>query len=230
MGAKISTRPRLQPDDVVDRAMEMADSEGLEAVTIRRLAQELGVTPMALYWHFADKEALMVAISERMWADVARLMPADQAWAPEAAGGWGELRAITAALVSVLRRHPGCATLAPLGVFTSEAGLDITERVLEILDRLGIPADLGGETAHFVLSSAITMVATRPGGDVSVEDREAHLRAKKAGLASLPPERYPRVTAMAGQLVDCPDTEGYFERGIDFVIGGIQASGSAARG
>ena len=42
----------LTPQVIVERAIAMADAEGLEAVTIRKLASELGVTPMALYWHF----------------------------------------------------------------------------------------------------------------------------------------------------------------------------------
>ena len=44
---------------MVGRAIALADAEGLDALTIRRLAQELGVTPMALYWHFRNKEELL---------------------------------------------------------------------------------------------------------------------------------------------------------------------------
>src|SRR5215467_7003154 len=49
-------RTRLSRSAVVDRALALADREGLDALTIRRLATELGVTPMALYWHFRSKE------------------------------------------------------------------------------------------------------------------------------------------------------------------------------
>ena len=52
-------RARLSKRAVVDRALELADTDGVEALTIRRLAQDLGVTPMALYWHFRSKEALL---------------------------------------------------------------------------------------------------------------------------------------------------------------------------
>ena len=45
-------RTRLSRSAVVDRALELADREGIDALTIRRLAAELGVTPMALYWDF----------------------------------------------------------------------------------------------------------------------------------------------------------------------------------
>ena len=51
-------RTRLSKEVVVECGLALADAEGLEALTIRRLATELGVTPMALYWHFRNKEEL----------------------------------------------------------------------------------------------------------------------------------------------------------------------------
>jgi TetR/AcrR family tetracycline transcriptional repressor len=240
VGAKISARPRLQRHDVVDRAMQMADAEGLDTVTIRRLAQELGVTPMALYWHFSDKDSLLAAISERLWDEVAAHVAPDQPADPEAADAadaagapgavagrddWAELHTITAALVGVLRQHPGCAPLAPLAVLTCESGLDITERTLGILAAKGMQGERAAELAHFLLSTAVTLASTRPGGDLSADDAddaEDRLRAKRVALASLPPARYPNVAAMAGDLVECADVEGYFARGIDFVLGGLR--------
>lgn len=52
-------RNALSREIVVKRAIAIADAEGLQAVTIRRVAKELGVTPMALYWHFKDKNELL---------------------------------------------------------------------------------------------------------------------------------------------------------------------------
>src|SRR2546421_6573212 len=45
-------RPRLSKRTVTENALKLADADGLDALTIRKLAQHLGVTPMALYWHF----------------------------------------------------------------------------------------------------------------------------------------------------------------------------------
>jgi TetR/AcrR family tetracycline transcriptional repressor len=204
--------------------MEMADQDGLEVVTIRRLAQELGVTPMALYWHFADKDALLMAISERLWVDIARAV--DQM---PSGHGWGEVRNLTAAVVDVLSRHPGCASLAPLAVLACPAGTDMTERTLTLLEHLGVPSDRLPEMAVFLLTTAITLVTNRPGGTVGEGASDDHLRAKRVALASLPPERYPHVVAMAAQLVDCQDVEGFLERGVDFVVGGIRSGVASAK-
>src|SRR5271165_7308013 len=55
---------------VVDRALELADAHGLDALTIRKLATELGVTPMALYWHFRSKEELLGGLVDRVWGEI----------------------------------------------------------------------------------------------------------------------------------------------------------------
>src|SRR5215472_17775979 len=92
-------RSRLSQAAVVERGMALADAEGLEAVTIRRLAAELGVTPMALYWHFRNKEELLAGLADRVWAEID--VDVDQA-AP-----WQQqLRALLTSLVQVLRAHP----------------------------------------------------------------------------------------------------------------------------
>ena len=57
-------RPSLTREGVVARALEIGTAEGLEAVSLRRLAQELGVTPMALYRHVRDKQDLVNAMTE----------------------------------------------------------------------------------------------------------------------------------------------------------------------
>jgi AcrR family transcriptional regulator len=57
-------RPALTRAAVVARALEIGNAEGLEAVSLRRLAQELGVTPMALYRHVQDKQDLINAMTE----------------------------------------------------------------------------------------------------------------------------------------------------------------------
>ena len=58
-------RTRLSRAAVAERALALADSVGPEALTIRKLATDLGVTPMALYWHFRSKDELLVGVIAR---------------------------------------------------------------------------------------------------------------------------------------------------------------------
>ena len=63
-------KPALSRESVLATALSLAETEGLSAVTIRRLATEFGVTPMAMYWHFANKEELLAALGQAVIAEL----------------------------------------------------------------------------------------------------------------------------------------------------------------
>jgi AcrR family transcriptional regulator len=69
-GVPPRARPGLTRQGVVTRALEIGNAEGLEAVSLRRLAQEFGVTPMALYRHVRDKQDLINAMTEDILAGI----------------------------------------------------------------------------------------------------------------------------------------------------------------
>src|ERR1700761_8892487 len=94
----------LSRASIVDRAVAIADVEGLEAVSIRRLAQELGVTPMALYWHVQNKDELLAAMGDRIFADLDLPAGREDPWDDR-------LSQLMVVLLAGLRRHP---TLLPL--------------------------------------------------------------------------------------------------------------------
>jgi AcrR family transcriptional regulator len=64
---------QLHRHDVVAKATQLLDDYGIADLTMRRLARELGVSPGALYWHFADKQELLGAVADRI------LLPASAA-------------------------------------------------------------------------------------------------------------------------------------------------------
>src|SRR4028118_111153 len=95
-----SNRVTLTPQAVVEGALALADAEGLEAVTIRRLAKELGVTPMALYWHFRSKDELLEGVAARIFEEIDLSVDASAPW-PE------QLRALLGSMLGVLRGRKG---------------------------------------------------------------------------------------------------------------------------
>src|SRR5580692_11490074 len=97
-------RSRLSKATVVQRALALADAGGLDALTIRKLAQDLGVTPMALYWHFRSKEELLEGMSERIWGEVDVNVDPSASWHVQ-------LRGMLESLVRALRAHPSAAQL-----------------------------------------------------------------------------------------------------------------------
>src|SRR4051794_9568578 len=71
---------RLTKAAVADRALQIGDAEGVEAITVRRLATDLGVTPMALYWHFKNKDELLLGLVDHVMGRVRADRTADDPW------------------------------------------------------------------------------------------------------------------------------------------------------
>lgn len=211
------TARRLDPDKLVTSALAVADAEGLEAVTIRRLAQQHQVTPMALYRHFSDKKDLLAAIADRLLADVVVPEPTDDRWDRQ-------LRQVFAAFVAALRPHPAVADLTLSRFLVVDPGLLLSERILELLGQAGFSPDYAAEVGRQTVCTLITLVTTEPGAgeDADPIAREDSLRVKRASLGALPPRRFPHVVASADTLVCPTDTERYYALGIDLAVAGIR--------
>jgi TetR/AcrR family transcriptional regulator, tetracycline repressor protein len=208
----------LTPRAVVEGALALADAEGLEAVTIRRLAKELGVTPMALYWHFRSKDELLEGVAARIFDEVDVSV--------DASAGWHEqLRVLLGSLLGVLRAHPSAAILLSTRTVSSEGSLRATEVALEILSRGGFSPAEATQIARHALSTVVNLVGGEPGvvaRDESGEMIDARRRARLF-LESLPPERYPRLVEAAGPLSEGVDPDAYFAFGLDLLLAGIEA-------
>jgi len=221
-----AAKGRLDRAAVVTAALRIADDEGLDALTIRRLAQDLGVTPTALYWHFTDKQAVLDAVADQLWEDargeIGELGAGDDAFI--------ELRRIFEGLVAVLRRHPAVAPLAPMRAIDCDAALSITERTLELLGRVGFAGARAADAARLLLCTAIMLVTSQPGAAMPDRaDREEMLRHKRAALLTLPPGRYPHVEGAAEHLVDCvDDPDAYYALGVDLMVSGLRDNAPAA--
>jgi AcrR family transcriptional regulator len=99
--ASVTTRRRaaLSRDSVLAAAVEIADAEGIDAVTMRRLAEALGVHPTSIYNHLPSKEAILEGISETLFAEAdMELVFAD----------WREwVRSFADGMRRIARAHPG---------------------------------------------------------------------------------------------------------------------------
>jgi len=211
-------RTRLTRAAVVDRALALADAAGLEALTIRKLATELGVTPMALYWHFRGKDELLEGLADRLWSEIDLTLDRSAPWK-------GQLRAVFTSLLTVLRTHPAApALLARSNIVKSEAGLNALEVALELLRTAGFsPADASA-VARSTLWTALTLVMSEPGIEMlDNAEREEFQRKKAVTMATLSPARYPRVVECAIPMTACDDPEEHYQFGIDVFIEGVAA-------
>jgi TetR/AcrR family transcriptional regulator, tetracycline repressor protein len=212
-------RTRLSRSAVVDRALCLADAEGIDALTIRRLAQELGVTPMALYWHFRNKDELITGLSDRIWSEIRSDIDPAAPW-PD------QLRYLLESLVGVLCIHSSASALLVGGDKLGQSHWEVTEVALEVLASAGFDPEHAAEIARSALWTALSLVMSEPGYEPSLNDEErAELqRRKHVELASLPPDRYPRLVEAAAPLTRCDkDAEFHYRFGVDLFIAGVRA-------
>lgn len=79
---KPGTEPdgRVTPETIVREAIALLNAEGIDGVSLRRLAARLGIRAPSLYWHFADKSALLAAIVERLFEEGLSEVPPHRCW------------------------------------------------------------------------------------------------------------------------------------------------------
>jgi len=218
-------RTRLTRGAVVDRALALADASGLEALTIRKLATELGVTPMALYWHFRGKDELLEGLAERIWSEIDISVDAALPW-PD------QLRALLTSLISVLRAHPAATQLLMQSEKrNSEAALNANEVALELLRTAGFSPQDASAIARTALWTGIMLVMSEPGIE-SLDDveRTELQRKKQVVFATLPPARYPRLVECAIPMTACDDPETHYQFGIDIFMAGVTTMAARAAG
>ncbi len=210
---------RLSRASVAEQALKLADTEGLDSVTIRRLAQDLGVTPMALYWHFKNKDELLLGIADHVLVGVkATRDPADP-WLRQ-------LRAMVESLVGVMRAHPSLpALLQAVDKEQTASFARATNDALELLSRGGFTLDEAWWIASYLLHGSIGLVAAQPGCPATMTPVEAAewRRQKRLSMEKLPSQEYGMVVAFARTMEEEPDIERYYRFGIDLLLAGVRA-------
>ena len=214
-------RPRLSKSAVVSRALELADRGGVDSLTIRRLATELGVTPMALYWHFRSKEELLAALSDHIWSAVDLAVDQSAPW-PD------QLRAIMESLVGVLRAHPSGAQLVLSHKKESDGSMRAAEIALGLLRGAGFDPEQASEITRGGMWTAITLVMSEPGFEPDVKaglddaERAELQRRKQVQMALLPADKFPHLVECAVPFTKV-DSELHYRFGIDLFIAGVKA-------
>jgi TetR/AcrR family tetracycline transcriptional repressor len=211
-------RIRLTRAAVVDRALALADKAGLDALTIRKLAAELGVTPMALYWHFRGKEELLDGLAERVWSEMDLTVDRAAPWTEQ-------IRGLLESLLRVLRAHPAAPELLLHSEkLHNESARNAAELTLDILRTAGFSPQDASIAARSTLWTGITLVMSEPGIE-SLDDAERTelQRKKQVMLATQSLAKYPRLVECAIPMTACDDPEEHYRFGVDLFVGGLAA-------
>ena len=210
-------RAPLSREAIVDAALRVLDREGAAGLSMRRVADELGTGPASLYWHVANKDALIDLIVDRVAGEVPLPEPEPDRWQEQ-------LRDWLLGVRDVFGRHPGVAALTLGRIPTGPNVVRWAEWTLALMRGAGIPdriAAFAGDLLGLYLG-ATGYEAALPD---DVTDRRAALARGDGGevrdyFASLPADQFPNVLATLDELFSGgPDER--FELGLDVILRGL---------
>ena len=165
-------RPTLSVDRIVEAAIELADAEGLAAVSMARLGKALGVTPMALYRHVSGKDELLARISDTIAVDPPTI--------PDGIGWRAGLELWMRAQIDMVVQRPWFLDLPLTTVLPGPRRLRWIDQAFRLLEGLplagGEKLTLIGAMAQHVLGEARVQAETLAADENPYDDLEATLQ------------------------------------------------------
>ena len=211
-------RKTLSRRAVIETALAIGDKEGSEAISLRRLARDLAVTPMALYRYVESKEALLAAIADRAFEEFELPTESEDDWREE-------MKALARSFRRLLMTHPTVATLfSSKPAEISQNGARVVEYALGVLRRAGFPPEeaalVESECERFILGSVVLEIGGGP--QLCPFKPNAHSHDAHAELALLPLEEFPNLLEALPYFTRCKDADSAFEFALDLIVGGIE--------
>lgn len=214
-------RPRrIDRQKVLEAALHLVDRDGVDGLSMRRLAAELGVEAMAVYRHLPGKEDVLYGVVE--------LVLSELAIDPDAPRGWEtELRRMTRAYRRIMLAHPNVFPLAltmPLSTPLASrppAVLVHNERLLALFERAGFSARSRITAYRFFVSFLLghLLVELRE----VVADPDEPETALRLGLHRLPAQEFPELRAVAPELMTL-NRDREFERQLALAIDALRGT------
>ena len=205
-------REPLTRERVVETALRLMDTEGLDAVTMRRIGRELGVEAMSLYHHVDDKEDILDGICERVMAEFEFPEPAEE---------WEETcRRGARAWRRLLQAHPEVMRLFAdqRGPVRSPDSMRPMEFALRILRESGL-SDRDTAQAFHAFGGYIQGFVIMEMGSIAGGTDERHLKMHEVLAAQLPGE-FAALRSISPYFAECGADE-QFEFGLDLLIAGL---------
>jgi TetR/AcrR family tetracycline transcriptional repressor len=207
---RVQAAAPLDRQRIVEAGLRIVDAEGVGALSLRRLAADLRVAPMSVYWHVRDKAELLDLVGQAVLETIE---------IPTRRGDWRQqLRDVHGAMLDAFFRHPNTVDLMIGRARYGTAGIRLFERLLSILEEAGLgPAEAfdAYQSLYLFLLGYMATSGRTP------EFREAQ-RQGVLYLRSLDPTDFPAISRVAPAIGLRPPVE-QFEIGLDVVIEGIAA-------
>jgi AcrR family transcriptional regulator len=207
----MTTRSRgtLNREAIAAAALELLDRDGLDALSMRKLADELGVGTMTLYGYFRGKSELLDAVIDVSVTEGGTSI--DGTWRERAAGLARGMRAY-------LERHPALVQIRLRQTMTRPRQFRVTEQVVRALVDAGLPHDEAARAFRLLFTYVFGYVAFSP--DAAADSARAEVRTS---LAALPPDEYPLLSSMVDEAVAAAAGDEQFDFGLELILDGVEA-------
>jgi AcrR family transcriptional regulator len=207
-------RTPLSRERILDAAVALADAEGIQGLTMRRLAAELGVEAMTIYYHVPNKGAILDALVERVISEIEL---------PEPGTEWrAALRSLALSAYEVLGRHQWAPPLMlRRGGGPGPMRLRHMDAILATLNDAGFEPMVADHAYHAIEGHVMGFTLWEVG--MNLGTREEIQALGRAFLAELPTEAYPSVTAHIEHHLEPrrPDDVGSFAFALDLLLDGL---------
>lgn len=215
-----ATRTRaLTLETIAVAALRVVDQEGLDAMTMRRVAEELGTGAASLYAYVDNKERLTELVVDRALGELEPPAIDDGPWQEQLKAGLRQLRAL-------LARHRDLARASFGRIPLGENALRTSDWMIATLRRGELPTDVIGYACD-LLPLYVTAIAYEEsiyaGERISPEQIAEYVAEMRSYFESLPAERFPNVVAFAAALTAGSGGEERFEFGLEVLVGGLAA-------
>jgi AcrR family transcriptional regulator len=200
----------LTRDDIARAALAMVDEEGIDALSMRRLADRLGAGTMTLYGYFRSKEELLDA--------AVGAAAAEFAFTPPPGPLRDRLRTYVHAVRDVLERHPALPQLRGRQPILQPAAFGISEPGMRILLDAGFPSEEAARAFRvlFVHTFGSLLFGPHP-------PTPAEVRAARAALLTLPEDEFPAVTSAAEAIAVATGGHEQFDYGLELILDALEA-------
>jgi AcrR family transcriptional regulator len=211
--------PRLSRERVIQAAVDLADAEGIEALTMRSLARRVGAEAMSLYRHVRDKDDILDGIVDQVYAEIP-LPDSGTPWLPA-------MRERAVATRAVLLRHRWAVGLMESRRMPGPANLRHHDAVVAILARARFDARSTTHAYNLLDSYIYGFVLQEVSLPFSSAEELAEVGAEM--LAGADADAYPHLARVSGELLAAGfDYADEFEVGLDLVLEAIRAIAPSA--
>ncbi|WP_336632697.1 MULTISPECIES: TetR/AcrR family transcriptional regulator [unclassified Microbacterium] len=210
-----SAKPPLSSRSIVDATLALVRERGVDALTLRQVAERVDTGPASLYAYFANRDVLLEHVLDAAYAEV-RLVDTH-----DGERGWREALAGTIVeTITTLARYPGLGSVALGTIPVLPGALRLAEHELALMDEGGVPpgrAALGIDLiAQFAASSAIERSVRLLGGRGDGERQQV-----RSAYENADPALFPRIRRQAA-LLTAPDDRARRDFAIRVLIDGIE--------